>query len=378
MKLACRAFVLLLPALLLACGGVAVSAVPPEPALYRCNGVWVLRVVGSPEDMGRQHGELAGELVRRVVREVIREGEAASSERRQELRRGARVMARYLPDEYRRELRALARAAHVTYGDLLALQLFGDVWRGSQCSTYAAYGPATATGECLIGRNFDFWDHGVTAYAGLVLHCIPDQGLPFVTLTWAGVINGWTAMNLKGVVAANNTAYGGQDSLEGISTCFMIRKIVQNAATVGEGVQIIQDTPRACGTNMLVAGGSPPQAAEVEFDHREVAVRWAENGAVWATNHFRKLGQEREMGPGDGWCSRYARLQSLLRANYGRLTRNLNLAAAPGVPLRSINLHSAVLFPSDLTFRVSMGVIPAADQPYRGLRLTPTAVVAER
>jgi hypothetical protein len=361
---------------------VCLAAVPAlaqaslQPARYHCNGYLVLRLVGSPDDLGRQHGRLAGSLVRRVVKAVITDGEASTPESYRRLIVGTRVMERYLPDEYRRELRALAASARVGYDDLVALQLFGDVQRASRCSSFALYGPATLTGECLVGRNFDYWDHGVTRYAGAILHYVPDRGLPFVTVSWAGVINGWTAMNTRGVVAANNTAYAGTDSLEGLSTCFMIRKIVQNARSVSEGVKIVQQTPRACGTNMLIAGGDPPRAAVVEFDHRDVAVRWADQGAVWATNHFRKLGREAEMGPDEGWCSRYETLAGLIRDNYGRVDRTMNFAAAPGVPLRGINLHSALLFPSDLSFRLSMGRVPAADYLYRGFRLTPAGLVA--
>jgi hypothetical protein len=285
------------------------------------------------------------------------------------------VMERYLPEEYRAELRALAETAGVKYEDLVALQLFGDVQRASRCSSFAAYGPATATGECIAGRNFDYWDHGVTEYAGVVLHYLPDHGVPFVTVSWTGVINGWTAMNLSGVLAANNTAYGGSSSLEGLSTCFMIRQIVQQARSVGEGVRIIQETPRACGTNMLVAGGDPPRAAVVEYDHDGVAVRWAEGGAVWATNHFRLLGRAEARGGAGSWCSRYDTLEGLIGDAYGHIDRSMNFAAAEGVPLRGINLHSALLFPRDRVLRLSMGRSPAADYPYRGLRLTPTSVL---
>lgn len=346
------------------------------PARYECQGYLVLRLVGSPEACGRQHGQLAGDLVRRVVHEVITTGEADTPEQRERLLAGARTMADYLPEAYRQELRALAVAARVDYDELVALQLFGDVWRGTQCSSYAVYGPATAGGECLVGRNLDFWDHGVSRYAGVILHYVPDHGYPFVTVSWAGIINGWTAMNAKGVVCANNTAYGGEESLEGLSTCFMVRQVAQYATAVDEGVAIVQRTPRACGTNLLIAGGNPPRAAIVEYDHRAVAVRWARRGAVWATNHFRRLGRDTEMTEAEGWCSRYHTLTGLIAERYGRLDRQMNLAAAPGVPLRGLNLHSALLFPRDLTLKLSMGRTPAADYPYRGLRLTPQGLVA--
>lgn len=420
-----------LPVLVLAAFAASAQPSAVEPARYHCNGYQILRLVGTPEEMGRQHGRLLGPLVRRVVKDVI-VGEAHEGSQYDRLMAGTRRMEQQLPLDIRQELHALADEAGVKYLDLVALQLFGDVWRASNCSSFAVFGPATSGGELIAGRNFDFWDHGVSEYGAVIIHYLPRDGIPFFTITWAGIINGWTAMNVKGVLAANNTAFGGRSSsLDGLSTCFMIRKIVQHASTVREGVKIVEDTPRACGTNMIIAGGSPPAAAVVEYDHEQVAVRWAKpadapmpqtprqtglqapevgrnsinlrgndddnfsfrNDSAWqsdsaysyvsdlpgvviATNHFRKLYQDDSTGGWTSWCSRYRKLEELIGQNFGRIDRTMNFIGAPGVPMGSINLHSALLFPSDLTFRVSMGKVPAYEQPYRWFRLTPTEIVS--
>lgn len=348
----------------------------PGCSLRHVNGYLVLNLRGTPEQMGAAHGKLLGPTVRRVVEAVIVNGEGADPAAYAQLISGTRQMERQLPEDIRRELHALADAAQVKYDDLVALQLFGDVQRASRCSSFAVFGPATTTGEAIIGRNFDFYDHGVGEYASVIISYQPEQGLPFMTITWAGIINGWTAMNTKGVVAANNTSWGRSDSLDGLSTCFMIRKIVQHAQTVREGVEIIQTTPRACGTNMLVAGGSPTDAAVVEYDHKNVAVRWAERDVVIATNHFRKLYQDQPPGEEAWWCSRYQRLQQLIGDSYGQIDRTMNFIGHPDVGMGSMNLHSALLFPKDLSFRVSMGHTPAAEYPYRPFRLTADGVVA--
>ncbi len=377
----------------------------------RINGYVVLSLKGTPAQMGRQHGLLLKPYVQRMIRDLLLEGEASDPAEHRRLVAGAMVMERYLGPEFRRELRALAEAAQVDYRDLVLAQLFGDVQRASrrtvsatprrrarstspsvapepgpslprpnwpaepwaQCTSYAVFGPATATGECIVGRNMDFWDHGVSSWGAVLIHFRPSRGIPFVTTSWAGIINGWTAMNVAGIVSANNSSFDGKsDSLEGLSTCFMVRKVAQYAHTVAEGVEIVQSTPRACGTNLIVAGGRPPNAAIVEFDHEAVAVRWAEEGAVWADNSFVSLYQEGSRSR--YYASRYERLKELIAENHGRIDRSMNFAAAEGVPLRYINLHSALLFPQDLQFRVSMSLKPAADHWYRPFRLTPDGI----
>ena len=389
--------VCLLAAVVLWAVGQAPAAGGAEGRRCRINGYQVLELKGSPTDLGEQHGRLLGWRVRRCIEEVLLEGEAKSPEARREMVEGARVMERHLEPEFRRELRALARAAGVDYGLLVLLQLFGDVDRAladlrfrsysptptfgplpPQCTSFAVFGPATAAGECIVGRNMDFDDHGVSSWGAVLIHYQPDRGLPFFTTSWAGIINGWTAMNTAGIICANNTSFSGKsDSLEGLSTCFMVRKVAQYARTVEEGVAIVRDTPRACGTNLIIAGGDPPNAAIVEYDHDAVEVRWAEQGAVWADNSFYKLYREGS-APYIYSGSRYAVLRDLIETNRGAINRRMNFAAAPGVPIRSMNLHSALLFPATREFRISMGKQPAADHLYRPFILTETGLLPGR
>ena len=357
----------------------------------RMNGYLVLHVQGTPQQMGRQHGLLFRQEIQRMIRDLLLEGECSTPEEHAELVQGALVMERYLEPEFREELRALAEAAEVDYPDLVLAQLFGDVRRAQreatyrsptsgaplgdpwQCTSFAVFGPATRTGECMVGRNMDFWDHGVSEWGGVLIHYRPDRGLPFMTTSWAGIINGWTAMNAAGIVSANNSSYDGKsDSLEGLSTCFMVRKVAQYAHSVDEGVRIVKTTPRACGTNLIVAGGDPPNAAICEFDHESIAVRYASDGWVAADNSFEALYEDNSRYRYVGYRS--ARLGDLIEENHGRIDRAMNFAAAEGVPIRSINLHSAMLFPADLRFNVSMTKKPAADHWYRPFRLTPEGI----
>ena len=345
--------------------------------LERINGHLVLQLAGTASEMGEQHGSLLRDEVRRMIRDLIREGEGAWGYER--LIDGSRVMERFLPQAFRDELRALARAAEVRYEDMVAAQLFGDVWRGAYCTSYAVFGPATRGGRCMVGRNMDYWDHGVSKYGAVLIHFTPGRGLPFFTVSWAGIINGWTAMNHSGIVVANNSGYGGRsNSLEGLSTCFVLRKIAQYASTVKEGVRVIETTPRAVGTNMIIAGGKPASAAIVEFDHETVAVRWDREGVVLAANDFRALYRETEVADGlFGGVSRYGILAKLIGDNYGRIEESMNFAAAPGVPIDSMNLHCALLLPDGLRFRVAMGGIPAYRRPFKSFRLTKRGIVGE-
>ncbi|MEW6356580.1 MAG: C45 family peptidase [Planctomycetota bacterium] len=342
--------------------------------LETINGYLVLHIEGDPEAMGEQHGRLLKDKVKRVVADVI----DSQTEYHPDLLRGAMKMEPFLPEDFRRELRALADAAEVAYEKIVALQLFGDVNRASFCTFFAAFDEATRTGEPIIGRNMDYDDYGVSEYGAVLIHFKPKNGLAFFTVSWAGVINGWTAMNEKGVVAANNTGYGTiENSMEGVSTCFMLRKVVQFADTVEKGIEIVKTTPRACGTILLIAGGHPPDAAAVEYDHKDLVVRRARGGVIVADNDFGLLHQKEPRKPDPQGTYRYDVLWNLIEKDRGKIDRNMNLIGAEGVPIESMNVHSALLFPRDLRFRVAMGKIPAFKQPYRKFHMTPKGIVSD-
>ena len=360
---------------------------PKRCRLYQVNGYRVLELAGTPEEMGRAHGQLLADDIRRVLADVLTPEQNPA--RYQLIRRGARAMEPFQPEPYRREMKALAEAVGVEYVDVVALQLFGDAERAApaqdlehpsqleyQCTHYAAFGPATASGECIVGRNFDYWYEPVARYASIIIYYRPDRGHSFVTVSWAGVINGWTLMNDVGLVAAHNNAYGRSESTDGISTCFLQRMLIEEASSVSEAVELARRGPRAVGTVMLVAGGNPPDAADLEFDHDSLVVRPARNGYVIAGNGFLQLGRDTPFDPdGETW-GRYGKLLELIRANYGRIDRSMNFAAVPGVAIESINLHSAVLFPADQTFLLSMGKVPASKEPYRRFRVTARGIVS--
>ncbi len=348
----------------------------PHGRLETLNGYRVLTVDGTPAEMGRAYGTLVGDTVRRVVADLITNGVAADADARRNLHAGSAMMARFQPPEYLEELQALAAAAAVKYEDLLLLQYFGDVARAIEgpghsplCTSFAVLPPAAAGRTCIVGRNFDYFDRGIGDYASLLVVYRPAGRLPFVTVTWAGVANGWTLLNAKGVAVSNNTAFGGgAASLEGLSTCYLLRHVAERAATVPAGVELVKRAARACATNMLIAGGEPPAAVIVEFDHTQVVVRAPMDGLVAAANSFLQLGEPAGATPYLG--GRLERVHELVTAERGKVTLASKLAGADGVPIVGMNLHSVMLDTSARRLRVAMGRIPAFRLPYRAFRLS--------
>lgn len=377
------AFVLRLVCLTLAaCAWAAAQEQPVEGTVpvphgrrETINGCTVVSVDGTPAEMGTAYGTLLRATIQRVVRDLITEGICADPEARANLLAGSRIMERHQPKEFLDELRAMAPAAGVEYQDLLLLQYFGDVAR---CTSGAGSSPlCTREKICLVGRNLDYYDNGVGEYASVLVYHRPQGRIPFVTVTWAGIANGWTLLNERGVVVSNNTSFGGRsNSLEGISTCYLLRYVAERADGVEEGIRLVRAARRSCGTAMLVASGRPPGGAVLEFDHEALAVRRPEDGFVGAANGFLKLYQG-EAGLSWWPSSRIGTARGLALARKGEITFADNIAGAAGVPIYSMNLHCATIDATNLRLKVAMGRIPACDLPFRAFRLTERGLVGD-
>ena len=365
----------------------------PHGRLETINGYRMLTLDGTPAQMGRAAGELLGPTIRRVVKAMIADGIGRDPEAYDNILTGSKIMETCQPEDYLEELKAMAEAAEVAYDDLLLLQYFGDVRRAitgpghsALCTSFAVLPDLTKDNTCIVGRNFDYFDHGVGDYASLLVYYRPEGKIPFVTVTWAGIINGWTLMSREGIVVSNNTAFAGTNSLKGISTCFLLRYVVERARSVKEGIDLVRRARRACGTNMLIASGTPPDAAIVEFDANGMEVRRPVSNFVGADNSFRVLGQPKEEKtepgeemPEDCLCNmgRLGNAMFVINQHIGKVDLSTNLAGADGVPIEGMNLHSVNIDATNLRMRLAMGSIPACKLPYRAFRLTAKGLLSD-
>lgn len=346
------------------------------------NNVALLTVRGTPQERGAAHGKLLQPEVVRLVASVKKyllphPDDADAKAKYAQCLDGTRVMKKFIEADVLEELAACAQAAGVDADELLLVQLFGDVNRAkgfaSFCTAFAAFGPATNDGRLLIGRNFDYAGHGLEGTLPLILQEIPTgpgAGRAFTTIGYAGILNGWTAVNEDGLFASNNTLFGGKDRLEGVATCFLLRRIVERCRTVEEGVELVRNVERACTTGMLVAGRNKTGAWDarfVEFDAEKSEVVEPVGGVVLASNQRQKLSVGAYAANANPTCTRYQSLKTLLDGG-----KKLDFSAAPPAGAKGvymgINLHCAFIDAQQNRIRVAFSDgsgKPAAEFPFQ-------------
>ena len=260
--------------------------------------------------------------------------------------------------------------------------------RYSGCTNFAAFGPASADGKLWHARNFDWSGQGVLDRYRVVYIVEPTGKIPFVAIGFSGEY--WnhqmvhTAMNARGLSLGYMLSAAPGESLASVPILWaLFRRVMENASTIEEALAILEAGPRGGAANLLLADGKVPDAVVVEMTSDGLAVRQAEDGVVYATNHFvspelfypenrdpdtyarfERLG---ELGRLHYGAFDLERAVALLRDRYdvhaGRETLGGDIIGSP------INMLSVVFSPGDLTFWVANGHAPAAYREFVGFSL---------
>lgn len=155
-------------------------------------------VRGTPYEMGHHLGRLFSKEIQAFV-------PAALDGIGQELKLAPGVLnevwsrtSSYGDDRLEQELVGLADGSGVPLSTLQALHAVPLLMPYS-CSSIAAWGDATVDGHLYQTRNLDWsMEVGAHEFPMIVLY-IPDQGIPHVVPSFAGMIGAHTGMNIKGL-----------------------------------------------------------------------------------------------------------------------------------------------------------------------------------
>ncbi|MBN2452606.1 MAG: hypothetical protein JXR77_19640 [Lentisphaeria bacterium] len=263
----------------------AIAAAQSEPAADGRSRDRVVRLQGTPEEIGADHGRILRQSIRAMIGDYV-ESEYGWEEQAPERLQRTRRMKPSLPEWYRRELAACAAAAGIDEDVLLYAQCEGDIRGLRGCTAFVAFGQATPDGRMEIGRNFDYWGLENTRECVVVLAVNPrrEDGHAFVSVGWAGILGGWTFFNEKGLFVANNLGGGYATNSSGVPTLILERIIAQKAGSVDDAIRILRETPRMRGQAMVIGqtrtNTRSADAAVVTYDAETVEVTRQTDGFV--------------------------------------------------------------------------------------------------
>ncbi len=237
-----------------------ILATKGKGALLSRDGHLVLRLEGTPFEMGFQHGFLLKKHVRTLVKRVLWIGNAFSRDEKGffggAMENAWKRTRPWIDSRFLEEMRGLARGSGVRLEDIKKANILPELFH---CSGFALWGKATKDGRLLHGRILDYMtragiqDHAVTVVAK------PDGGIPFMNVGFAGLVGSVTGMNKEGI-AIGEMGGRGVGLWDGTPMAFLVRKALENANTLKQAIEIFRRARRTCEYFFVVSDAKIPRA----------------------------------------------------------------------------------------------------------------------
>lgn len=321
----------------------------PDTGLYTCSGSWLqqstsglweMYVQGSPLERGIVNGKL--------TKDLIDEQETAFVDRIREMIPSPsylkflryfiywfnRDLDEYITDEYKQEIYGISLSAShdfdfigQPYQRMMNYHSAHDIGHALQdlalvgCTSFGVWDTLSEDGSLLIGRNFDFYMGEAFARNKIVCFVRPDKGIPFMTVTWAGMTGAVSGMNLSGLTVTINAAKSEIPMSARTPISLVAREILQYASTIDEAFAIAKQRETFVSESLLIGSAADHRAAIIEKAPSKLSLYAPEGGMVVCSNHYQsetfagdKLNRKNIRESSSAY--RYRRMKELVEANY--------------------------------------------------------------
>lgn len=344
-------------------------------------GIPIMRLKGSPEEMGRQHARLMKREIKILVREYI---PAFLGKDTQSAMKDARRFIPHIPKAYLREIKAMAKAAGISFEEALLGHTFADQYRAWACSCVTATGKARGSKNALFGRNLDFIDMGFLHRFSIVTVVEPKQGKRFVSLGFPGMIGVISGMNEDGLAAAVMVVHSDSGCQTGTPFSLLFRQVLEQSQSVTEVEKQLKQAAITVTNNLMVCDATG--AARVyELMTRVECQRVDQNstkagdcvtrkpnndGLLYSTNHFnsKPLNELRASIVYLSSRSRYNTLKRVCRSGQRVSLKDVKASLAKTAP-SAANVQAMIFCPKTRSIHVAFGKKPAAKRPFRHLKM---------
>jgi hypothetical protein len=385
--------------------------------------LWMVRLAGTQEEMGAQHGRLSADDAARLFafyrslpeRALAGDtGPIAKAAVRAIATTWQRRLLRERPLDHAARTRAFAeaviaarpdagtvRGAELTIACMDALQncvsLAGRGRLGPfanpvaararaaaapACSSVVAWGDATTDGELLFARNFDFPGVGVWDAAPAFVVCAPSDVQRYAFFTTRGadapVV---TVVNEAGIVLAPHTRWHRGVGFGGALIVDLIHAIARRAETLADVIAIARERPVSSSWGIAVGSAREKSGLILEIAGPHVEVIRPHGNYLACTNRYRTEAlQAGELAGSRAWALHSDRREKRLRALVDARTKPLDAEtlarflgdrcdpSTPGMRrhlgallAQPTNVHAAVVTPSACRALVCIDAAPACE-----------------
>src|SRR4051812_28247083 len=245
----------------------------PKAELKYVNGIPVLTVAGTPEEMGAGVGALALKPGRRALEYPLGLLKVFSAERLWGVFvNGGKGMVKGFPADYRKEMDAMIKAAGVPRDPVIVGNTFFDLKKSVACSAVLVDGSRSATGGPLLGRNLDYPSLGYIHQYSLVTVYRPAGKHAFAAIGFPGLVGCLSGINDAGLSLAVLEVFDVKGSepgfdARGVPYALCQRKVLEECTTIAEAKKLLEGMRRTSTTNLAIADPSGVAVFEVTPGH---------------------------------------------------------------------------------------------------------------
>lgn len=268
--------------------------------------LWELYIKGNPLQLGYNNGALTQKLMQEQEEIFFSKVEGfVPSKFKQNLLSSFlkwynRKMYLNVREDYQAELYGLSQYSSEKY-DFIAskylrnLYLHGahDIGHALQdlamvgCTSLAVWNENTEDGDLLIGRNFDFYVGDDFSRNKLVEFVQPEDGIPYMSVSWAGMIGVVSGMNKEGITVTINAGKSKIPLTAKTPISLVTREILQYSRTIDEAIAIAKKRSVFVSESILVGSANDKNAVIIEVSPKNFGVYKVQNTSkVFCTNHF--------------------------------------------------------------------------------------------
>ena len=325
----------------------------------------VVLLSGSPEEVGRAHGELLKQEAMACIDSVLHTFGTAQTIRtgrwfRHDLEDAYARLSPHIPERHKAETRAMAAALGIDEGLVQTLNVFPELFH---CSGFALFGKATKDGKLYHGRVLDYMTATGLQDAATTFIASVNGRIPFANVGYAGFIGSVSGMNAQ-AISLGEMGGRGEGRWDGVPMATLMRRALEECRTLDGVMDLWKNSPRTCEYYYVFADGKTNRAVgvaalpeSIEFVHPGQA--------------HERLGEGIEDAVVLSAGSRLEKLRERVQEKYGQFNAELGqwLMSRP-VAMQS-NLHNVLFVPADGVLYVANAdhKHPAAERPYVKLDL---------
>ena len=358
---------------------------------------WELYIEGDPMERGLLAGALMDSLIFRQEHIFFGKIQEFMPEEKQQKRITKytrwfnRKLYKYVPKEYEVEIYGLSRYAshdfdyianpftrtlylHAAHDIGHALVDMGKINVG--CTSAALWGKNTPDGKLLVGRNLDFYFDDDFAKNKLILFMKPDNGIPFVSISWPGFLGVVSGMNKAGITLTMNAGKSKIPFKAKEPISIVARDILQHASTIDEAIEIARNSEVFVSEAFLIGSAKENKAVSIEMSPKNFGVYETPNSRLVCANHFQSEEYKKDKRNKDRIENghsmyRYKRMNQLLDSTkwvdppkMAKILRNKNGLQNIKLGYGNEQAINQLLAHHGIIFKPSKGLVWVSSNPY--------------